>query len=747
MTRQGKALLLGILTGLLGVAVSSLPVMHALEESAGLDLLFKLRGIRTPPAEVVVVSIDKPSAQTLGLPSEPAKWPRSIHAQLVKRLASAGASVIALDIFFREPREPGEDRLLAQAIREANRVVLFAYTRKEITRLFDAAGKYTGEMISQQLLPPIEELATAARAIAPFPLPVYPVRVSQYWAFTSGTGDLPSEPVAALQLHAEAVVPELQARIAGLTRAPAGEQAVSGSQPEAGLVHTIQALRASFATHPELANALQDAFSVPLKNRPDAQRHSLLLALLGLYSGPDSRYLNFYGPPQTITTLPYASLLTPDSTRQGEATLPDLHGKAVFVGYSERLHPERLDEFFTVFSQGNGLNLSGVEIAATAFANLLEDLPVTPLPLPAYYGLLLAWGVLAGALVRLLRAVPAILAGTGLAILYLGGCHVLFSHSAVWLPLVVPLGLQLPLALFAALLWHYLDVNRERETIRSAFGLYLPPQVVDEFASQRADAQTAGQLMHGTCLSTDAYEYTQLSESMPPAELGDLMNAYYETLFQPVRNHNGIISDVVGDAMLALWTTLQREPGIQRQAIQAALEINSALDRPAEVSAPYRLKTRIGLHSGEILLGSIGAVDHYEYRAIGDIVNTSTRIQGMNSHLGTQILLSGDVLAGVDGLQTRELGSFILSGKSHPVVIHELLGMQDTPEATNRSGYLARFAEGLAAFRTGDWRTAESIFAALQTQHAQDEVLRFFLVRCKIQPPPDWDGIIRMDLK
>ncbi len=747
MTRQAKALLLGILTGLFGVVVSSLPVMHALEENTGLDLLFRLRGPRTPPDDVVVVSIDRQSAQTLGLPNEPAKWPRSIHAQLVSRLAAAGASVIALDIFFREAREPGEDRLLAQAIRDANRVVLFAYTRKEITRLFNAAGDYTGEMISQQLLTPAEELASAARAIAPFPLPVYPVRVSQYWAFTSGTGNLPTEPVAALQLHAEAVIPELQAVLAGLAPAPAGEQAASGSQPEAGLVQTIQALRTTFAAHPGLAGTLREAFSSPAQIQPDKQSHDLLLALAGLYAGPDSRYLNFYGPPQTITTIPYASLLAPADARPGETAPPDLHGKAVFVGYSERLHPEQLDEFYTVFSQDNGLNLSGVEIAATAFANLLEQLPVTPLPLPAYYGLLLAWGILAGALVRLLSAVPAILAGIVLAVLYLGSCHVLFSHLALWLPLLVPLGLQLPLALFAALLWHYLDVNRERETIRSAFGMYLPPRVVDELAGQRAAGQTSGQLMHGTCLSTDAYEYTQLSESMPPAALGDLMNAYYETLFQPVRNHNGIVSDVVGDAMLAIWATVQREPGIQRQAIQAALEINSALGAPAHTAVQHCLKTRIGLHSGEILLGSIGAVDHYEYRAVGDIVNTSTRIQGMNTHLGTQILLSGDVLAGVDGLQTRELGSFILSGKSRPVVIHELLGMEDDPEAARRTGQLARFAEGLAAFRSGDWHAAESIFTALQAEHKRDGALRFFLAHCRLQPPPDWDGVIRMEIK
>jgi adenylate cyclase len=271
--------------------------------------------------------------------------------------------------------------------------------------------------------------------------------------------------------------------------------------------------------------------------------------------------------------------------------------------------------------------------------------------------------------------------------------------------------------------------------------------VVDELASKRADTQAAGQLMHGVCLSTDAYDYTRMSEAMPPAELGELMNAYYETLFQPVRNNNGIISDVVGDAMLALWAAVKREPAIQRQAIQAALEINRALTTPTSTAVQHCLQTRIGLHSGEILLGSIGAVDHYEYRAVGDIVNTSTRIQGLNSHLGTKILLSSEVLAGVAGLQTRELGSFILSGKSRPVVIHELLGAEADTEAASRSDYLAHFAEGLAAFRAGDWHMAGSIFTAMQAENRQDGVLQFFLARCSMQAPPDWDGMIRMELK
>jgi len=746
MTRPAKALLLGILTGLFGILAASLPLLQAMEENTGLDLLFKLRGTRTPPPAVVVVGIDKQSAQVLDLPEEPAGWPRSIHARLVDSLAQAGASVIVLDIFFREPRKPEEDRMLAQAIRDAGRVVLFSYTRKEITRMFDASGGYAGEMISQQLVPPTGELAAVARATAPFPLPVYPVRVSQYWAFTSGTGNLPTEPVAALQLHTEAVLPEFQA-LAGIhPRPPTGRQETTRSANEPGLVRDIQTLRTAFLENPRLADSVRRTISGLPGGTTGTGRQGLLTALLGLYAGPESRYLNFYGPPQTITTIPYAQFLMPGLRPQD--TRIDLHGKAVFVGYSERLHPEQLDKFYTVYSQANGLNLSGVEIAATAFANLLEDMPLTPLPQPASYVLLLGWGLLAGILLRLLPVLPAVIATIALAGIYLATSHALFSHSALWLPLVVPLGLQLPLVLFVAILWHYLDVRRERETIRSAFGLYLPPQVVDQLAGERASGQAAGKLMYGTCLSTDAYEYTRLSESLTPAELGELMNAYYETLFQPVRCHNGIVSDVVGDAMLAIWASVNRETGIQQQAIRAAFEIGRALDTPEPRLADVRLKTRIGLHSGVILLGSIGAVDHYEYRAVGDIVNTSTRIQNMNSHLGTQILLTGEVLSGVAGLLTREIGSFILSGKSRPVVIHELLGIEDEPAPEHLGRRLGRFAEGLAAFRAGEWAEAERVFTALLSENNRDGVVRYYLGYCRGQrPPPGWNGTIRMQIK
>jgi adenylate cyclase len=292
-------------------------------------------------------------------------------------------------------------------------------------------------------------------------------------------------------------------------------------------------------------------------------------------------------------------------------------------------------------------------------------------------------------------------------------------------------------------------VRREREHIRAAFGLYLPAAVVDRLASDLADGREEGQLMYGTCLYSDVGQYTRLSESMAPEALASLMHSYYESLFQPVRRHDGIISDIVGDAMLAIWASRTPDIAMRRRAVEAALEIDENINRSGSPDTPWALATRLGLHSGEIVLGSIGAIDHYEYRAVGDIVNSANRIQGLNKALGTRVLLSQEVLTGTEALLTREVGTFLLRGKARPLTIHELLGARDAVDTQAGADRNGLFAEGLTAFRLAHWKTAIEIFTQLTATHESDGVARFYLelsLRYQRQPPTgDWNGVIRLD--
>jgi len=748
MTRTAKAFILGVFTAILGVLVSSTPFILDLEEAAGLDWLFTLRGRIPPPDDVVIVSIDKASADALNLPAEPGKWPRSLHAELLNALARAGAAVIVLDINFKEQRDAETDAVLAQAIEATSRVVLFEYTKKDITRLYDSSAHYSGELLAQRLVPPAEPIASAPLALAPFPLPVFPVKVSQFWLFTPGTGGVATEPVIALQLYTAALYPDLVDLVKQVT--PETSLRIAGTAADLFEKHvareTIQTLRNLFTEIPSLATGVTEALYN--RNTLSQEQQALLHGLVKVYSQADSRYLNFYGPPQTIATLPYVQVLRPGMDFYGNRQSFDLSGKAVFIGYSERLQPEKLDEFYTVYSRNNGLHLSGVEIAATAFANLLQGNSVTPLPLPAQHLLVAAWGILFGICVRLLPVFSAVTFSIGIAVLYLVASQLLFNQHAIWLPLIVPLLIQGPLALFVAITWHYLDVRRERENIRTAFGLYLPATVVDALANDRAKGKSEGQLVYGTCLSTDADKYTTLSEGMDPAMLTELMNAYYETLFQPVRKYGGIVSDVVGDSMLAIWTSSKAEAECRRKAMLATLAIHEAVKQPETGRIAHHLPTRMGLHSGQVLLGSIGAVDHYEYRAVGDIVNTSSRIQSMNSYLGTRLLLTQQVLEGIDDFVTRDIGSFVLAGKTRPLVIHELIAHRNAGIAASLLEQQLLFAEGLAAFRRGEWSRALKIFTEHHAITPHDRVSAYYMNFCRHQKPDeDWNGAIRLDTK
>jgi len=255
--------------------------------------------------------------------------------------------------------------------------------------------------------------------------------------------------------------------------------------------------------------------------------------------------------------------------------------------------------------------------------------------------------------------------------------------------------------------------------------------------------------MYGICLATDAGQYTALSESLRPAELRDLMNRYYEIVFTPVRSAGGIVSDVVGDAMLALWTSPTPEPRLRKQACDVALAIIEAVNASCLQPEGPSLPTRIGLHCGDLVLGHVGAVDHYEYRAVGDTVNMSTRLEGLNKQLGTRILLSGDMVEDLDGYHTRELGSFLVMGKSQPITVYELIGQGESATVQVQRAHTL-FAEGLSAIRAESWEQARLLFQRAIELDPDDGPARFYIglaERYRIQPPPEWNGVVRLDTK
>jgi adenylate cyclase len=736
MTHLRKALILGLFTGVLGFVISLILFKLVLKENVDVDLLFKLRGPREVPHDVIIVSMDKFSANKLNLPYDPKKWPRSLHARLTEYLAEAGAEVIAFDIMFSESRSTEDDKLFAEAIKNARNVVLCESLKKETSYLTDEMGNPIGNISIERLKQPIPPLANSAVALAPFPIPQVPTKVSQYWTFKTSAGNVPTLPLVVFKIftlneYDEFIQLLKMFNSSQIHKLPNDKEEII---KERRIIEVIQTLRDIFEDEPQIAERMLEELHNSRLLSVDVSKKQVLKSLIMMYQSPKSQYVNFYGPKGTITTVPYYQALN-DKAKKG---LELFKGKAVFVGSTETLIPEQQDSFHTVFSQSGRLNMSGVEIAATAFANLLEDIPVRPLVSHVYFGFIFLWGVGLGAFcylflavisaVSVIRLVKLFLIVTVISILYSIFALYQFKTTGIWYPLVVPY-CQALMAFSCSIGYKCINKNKERGKIRKAIRCDdLPNEIVDDLSKSIVDIKTCAQPVYGTCL------YPNTDETMDPKERKRFIK---KVVLEPVKKHDGNITNVKGDPMSAIWMKMHSYTDQRRQACLTALDIASYA-RP--------LLTHIGLHSREIKLVNNGAIAH-EYHPVDEMIETATRIDGLNKDLGTCILLSEEVLNQLDCFLTRELGVYQLDEKSK-IIVHELICQNEESSQQQRSLYES-FAKALEVFRSQSWEEAEDRFKEIIERYGEDGPSLFYIKKCEEYRnksfEKSWDGLICMD--
>ena len=706
MARLRRAVAFGAIIAVVGVALSLGPIGAALEDNWGLTWLFQARGQVDPPANVFVVSIDRTSSDQLGLDKDAWPPPRHVHAAIVRSLSSRGVSAIVMDVFFRVPRTAAEDADLADAIAASGRVALFeSVGRQWLER---------DEIV--QTREPIAPLRDAAAAVGAFPLPDTAL-VHFFWTFfDSAQGRTPTLPAVALQIHGFALRERLLALLAhagarDLAEVPTRTASASDFR------QMMKGLRRVLEHDPAAAARALALLEQQASGAEDRDRQRLLRALIHLYGGGDRYYLNFYGPPGSIRTIPFHKLL------QGDPNVPDLTDAVVFVGEGapERLRgAEHSDVFRTVYSGDGGRDLSGAEIAATAFANLLTDRALRPTSGRLQLAVLIAMGLTAGLLFRLLPGRHAIVAAILVGTAYWAIAQHQFTTASRLLPLAIPLGAQLPLALFVTILSRYRALRRQ-----------VPRELE---AGQRPE------LVHGVCLSTDIENYSVTSEGMEPRTLASLMNEYFDTLGALVTRHGGLMLGRAGDSAMCIWTRhthqwpldLQRPAWLfggrrkdldqRRKACLAALEIRKVLERFNARHSNEPLPTRIGLHAGDLALGPVGG----EYHVIGDTANAASRIEALNKHLATTLLASEAVVDGIGGLCLRPVGAFVVPGRKGALRIAEIIGEDDAVDAQSHN-LCRRFAAALAFFEQGRWEEARTAFQAIATDFPADGPTRYYL--------------------
>jgi adenylate cyclase len=382
----------------------------------------------------------------------------------------------------------------------------------------------------------------------------------------------------------------------------------------------------------------------------------------------------------------------------------------------------------------SGDTITGLEIHATMLAQLLDG----ALP-PAPPGLL-AWGIAllataAGAITALARlrwwqllpflAAQALFFGTAPFLLQAGGWDTQFLPALGWM-----LGWGLAFAAVGSAARAVVAV--QRRFAQSALGKYLPRDVAAQILREPETLVLSGERRAIFVIFSDLEGSTELSHALAPEQVANLMNRYLDMLSEVVLVHGGTIDKFVGDAVVAFWGAPFARPDDGRNAAKAAYALWQAGEvfrRSLPADIPPVGRTRVGLHYGEAIVGNFGGEGRFQYTALGDSMNTASRLEGANKKLGTSVIASGDAAerSGLDWW--RPMGRVVLRGRSTPVDIFE-----PAPDFTaDGRRDLALALAMLREDRSGGLRC----LGDLVTRHPDDEALRRLLLREEKSSPDE----------
>jgi adenylate cyclase len=629
------------------VCVWPLTPLKSLEETWGTAGLYALRGERIPPAKIKIISLDLSAAQALGLPSKIDRWPRSVYVELLDLLHQQGALVVGFDVLFDPNRQDASDPQLAQALKQFGKTVLVEYIQRQ------THGLRENSIQVDRIRPPVPLLAQAAWSTAPFVVLKQPQGVFEYLAFAPEGDVIPSLPLMMQAAQDWGVLQQL-AQLGGMTE-------TKDLSPKRLLMQMRQlAVSQAPRWQPLKKSSL-------LQNSAAARNwHSVL--------GQPSAHLrfNFYGSPGQFQTIPLHLAL--DELRQQQAS--EWRDTLVLIGLSEFNQPEQRDAYATSWSRKDGVDISGVELAATALANLQQASWLRPTP-GVLQGIWTAiWSLLFIACWQFQRLRDAaLLSLAGICAMVMTSLYV-FTQLHFALPWLVMVGGFLPGIVLYQLMMRYRSEQQLRLQLNRTLERYAPAEILRQLARQVAKGDKT---LHVVCLQSDMQDYTTRIEAQEPAQAHEWVQRYFQQAFQCIRQHEGHVVDQAGDSMLCLWFCCPafkaelpgQVPHIAQMCQKAAAAARDMHHRFNRADSPY--PTRIGLHMGWVALGEVGDESQAQPRVVGDIVNTASRIQTLNKQLETKVLASKDVAQHLDASDAIQFkGSFTLKGKLQPVEIYDL---------------------------------------------------------------------------
>ncbi|MEQ8440949.1 MAG: adenylate/guanylate cyclase domain-containing protein [Alphaproteobacteria bacterium] len=503
--------------------------------------------------------------------------------------------------------------------------------------------------------------------------------------------------------------------------------------------------------------AIEDDGSVTFRDRS-----------IPVYRGGDgdvNLMVNFDTGPGAVPTYRFQDILTCDDADYLSAAFD---GRAVLFGFVTDLEDRKLMSNRMVrppdmsgapdACDGSGVNAAafarnteaGVYLHAHAVANLLRGNPVALPGEGTRVAMVFLLALLGAGLAAVTKPYFAV-AALGLSIIgYWAVCAVVFADGTV-LPLVEPTAGAV-VALAGMVAFRFITADQERARVRQTFSQYLDRKVIEAMIDSGDIPELGGENRQLTCFFSDIEAFSSISEKMGPPELVAFLNEYFEIIGVEIENHGGIIERFLGDAVCAVFGAPVRDENHAISAVRCALAIDRGLmaaqDR-FDVPEGRKVRTRIGINTGDMTAGNVGAARRKTYTVMGDSVNLAARLESVNKQYGT-LLMAGDETVRATGelFEWRHLDRVRVVGRDTPVDLFEPLGMKGDVDA-ERLALRDSYESALSLYQAGNFAAAESAFQILA--ESGDDASAKAVERCRRQKERDgsqpWKGVTDLTSK
>jgi len=356
---------------------------------------------------------------------------------------------------------------------------------------------------------------------------------------------------------------------------------------------------------------------------------------------------------------------------------------------------------------------------------------------------------------RKMEALPSLFSGIGFLFLIFAAGTVLFFTAKSYIGMLQPL-LTTGVTFAAMTIIKFIVTSREKSYIRNAFGHYLSGEVINELIDNPEKLQLGGDKKYMTAMFTDVKGFSTISEALDPSELVRLLNHYLTVMSDIILDLKGTIDKYEGDAIISFFgAPVSLEDHAERACLaaikmkQAEEEFNERFIR--EKLAPSPLLTRIGINSGEMVVGNMGTERKMDYTIMGNSVNLAARLEGVNKQYGTWLLMSGRTYDnGGSKFFTRRLDRVRVVGIHEPVRLYQLIGEKDGVDNTVKEG-VEIFHQALDFFENKEWAMARENFLKAAEIIPGDGPAEKYIARCNeyLNTPPEesWDGVYNLTEK